>query len=113
MSTLGNDANGLFQIKILLQRFRTRDLSFSDLPGEGRPPLTLEPLVEVEAFLQKCHFAGARIIAKHFLTTASIVKESLQREWGMRKFSRRWIGHSLSDAQKVALVVAKAMLRIL
>jgi hypothetical protein len=32
----------------------------------------------------------------------------------MRKFSRRWVHHSLSDAQKVARVdAAKEMLRIL
>jgi hypothetical protein len=74
----------------------------------------LKPQVEVDAFLQKYFFASARIIAKRFLTTASLAKEILQRELGTRTFSRRWVPHSLSDAQKVARVeAAKEMLRIL
>jgi hypothetical protein len=82
MSTLGDDAYGLSQIKIGLQRFRTGDLSCSDLPRAGRPLLTLRP--QVEAFLQKYPFASARIIAKHFLMTVSIVKEIkfFRENWG-------------------------------
>jgi hypothetical protein len=99
-----DDAYRLSQIKISLQRFRTGDLSCGDLPRAERPPLTLG--LQVEPFLQKYLFASARIIAKHFLTTASIVKEILQRELRMRKFSRRWAPHSSSDAQKVARVEA-------
>jgi hypothetical protein len=34
---------------------------------------------QVEAFLQKYPFASARMIAKHFLTTASTVKKSSER----------------------------------
>jgi transposase len=112
MSTLGDDAYGLSQIKIWLQRFRTGDLSCSDLHCAGRPPLTLEP--QVEAFLRKCPFASARIIAKHFLTTVSPVNEILQRELGMRKISRWWVSHSLSNAQKIARVeAANKMFKIL
>jgi hypothetical protein len=61
---------------------------------------------QVEAFFQKHPFASTRRITKDFLTTASTVKEILQKELGMRKFSRRWAPHSLSDAQKVAHVEA-------
>jgi hypothetical protein len=105
--TLGDDACGLNQIKIWLKRFRTGDLSCSNFPRAGRPPIALGP--QFNAFLQKYPFASSRIITKHFLTTASTVKEILQRE-----FSRRWVPYSLRDAQKVARVkVAKEMLRIL
>jgi hypothetical protein len=98
----------------LIAEVQSRDLSCSYLPRAGRPPLTLGPQVEVEAFLQKYPFASARIIAKDFLTAAYTVKEIPQRELGMRKFSRFWVLHSLSDAQKVARVeVAKNLLRIL
>jgi hypothetical protein len=75
MSTLGDDAYGLSQIKTWLQRFRTRDLSCNNIPRAGRSPLTLGP--QVDAFLQKYLFASARIIARHFLTTVSTVKEIL------------------------------------
>jgi hypothetical protein len=54
------------------------------------------------------------MIAKHFLINPYTVKEILQRELGMRKFSRRWVPHSLTSAQKVARVNASIeMLRIL
>jgi hypothetical protein len=112
MSTFGDDAYGLSQIKIWLHRFRTGDLSWSDLLRAGRPPLTLGP--QVEASLQKDPFASVRIIAKHFLPTASTVKEILQKELRMRKVSRHWIPHSLSDAQKITRVESeKEMLKIL
>jgi hypothetical protein len=112
MSTLGDDVCWLSQIKIWLQRFRIGSLSCSDLPRAGRSPLTLG--LQVETFLQKYRFASARIIAKQFLTNASTVEEILQREWGMTKFSRRCVSHSLSDAQIVTRVeAAKEMLKIL
>jgi transposase len=112
MSTPGDDAYGLSQIKIWLQRFRTAGLSCGDLPRAGRPPLTLGP--QVETFLQKYPFASARIIGNHFLAIASTVKGILQKELGMRKFSRRWVLHSLSDAQNVGPVeAAKEMSKML
>jgi hypothetical protein len=73
--------------QIWLQRFRTGDLSCSDLICAGRPPLTLRP--QVDAFLQKYLFASAGIITKHFLTTVSTIKTVPQRELGMKKFSQR------------------------
>jgi hypothetical protein len=111
MSTVGENTYGMPQIKIWFQRFRTGDLSYSGLPRAGGPPLTLGP--QVEPFLQKYPFVSARIIAKHFLGTASTVKEVVPRELGMRRFSWRWVFHSLSDAQKIAPVDAAKMSRIL
>jgi hypothetical protein len=81
MNILGDDVHGLSQIKIWLQKFRIGDLSCNDLPRAGRLPLTLGP--QVEAFLQKHPCARVRRIAKHFLTTASTVKE-IPRGLGMR-----------------------------
>jgi hypothetical protein len=100
MIRLGDDAYGLFQIKIWLLGFKTGNLSCSDLPRVRRPPVILGP--QVEAFLHKCPFESVRIIVKRSLTPASNVKEILQTELGMRKFSRRWVPHSLSDAEQVA-----------
>jgi hypothetical protein len=95
----------------LVSEVQNRRSSFNDLPRAARPPLTSGP--QAEAFLQKYPFASARIIAKRFLRAASAVKEIIQRELGMRRFSRRWVPHSMSDAQKVARVeAAKEMLKI-
>jgi hypothetical protein len=43
-----------------------------------------------------------------------IIKDNLQRQFGMRKFSRRWLPHFISPGQKVACVEAsKTILRVL
>jgi hypothetical protein len=61
---------------------------------------------QLAGFKQKYPFASARIIAQHFLTTIPTIKDILQRELGMRKFSRRWVRHFFSPAQKVVPVEA-------
>jgi transposase len=112
LSTLGDDSYRVSQIKIWLQKFRNSDLSCKYSPRSGRPLLILEP--QLEALMQKYPFASARAIAQHFLTTVPMIKDILQRELGMRKFSRRWVPHFLSPAQKVARVEAsKTILRVL
>jgi hypothetical protein len=111
-STLGDDASGWSQIKIWLQRFNSSDFPCTDLPSPDRPPLTVG--TQLEAFLHKYPFTSAGAITEHFMTTVLVVKEILQRKLGMRKFSRRWVLHSLSSPQQVARVEAsKDMLRIL
>jgi hypothetical protein len=64
--------------------------------------------------MQKYPFASARVIAQHFLTTVPTIKDIIQRELWMRKFSWRWVPHFLSPAQKAARVEAsKTILRVL
>jgi hypothetical protein len=68
---------------------------------------------QLEAFVHKHPFASPRVIAQHFLTTVPTIKDILQRELGMRKFSRRWGPHFLSPAQKVTRGEAsKTILRV-
>jgi hypothetical protein len=69
---------------------------------------------QLEAFTQKYLFPCARVITQHFLTTVPTIQDILQRELGMKKFSRRWMPHSLSPVQNVARVEAsKIILRVL
>jgi hypothetical protein len=112
MSTLGDDSYAVFQIKAWLQKFRNGDLSCINSAPSGQPLLTLGP--QSEAFMQKYPFASARVIAQHFLKTVPTIKNILPRELGMRKFSRHWVLHFLSPAQKAARVEAsKITLRVL
>jgi transposase len=76
MVTLGVDAYGQSQIKVWLQKLRNGDLSCKDTPRTGRPPLTPGP--QLAAFLQKYHFASARIVAQHILMSVLTIKEILQ-----------------------------------
>jgi hypothetical protein len=112
MSTLGDDSYRVSHIKIWLQKFRNGDLSCKDSPRSGRPLLTLGP--QLEAFMHKYPFASPRVIAQHSLKTVPMINDIIQRELGMRKFSRRWVTHFLSPAQKVVRVEAsKTILRVL
>jgi hypothetical protein len=112
VSTLGNDSYGVSQIKTWLQKFRNDDLSRKDSPHFGQPLLTLGP--QLEAFMPKDPFASARVIAQHVLTTVPTIKDIIQRELGMRKFSRGWVPHFPSPAQKVARIEALTIiLRVL
>jgi hypothetical protein len=86
MSTLGDDSDGVSQIKIWLQKFRNSDLSCEDSPRSGRPLSTLRSQLEV--FMQKYPFTSTRVIAQHFLTTVSTNQDIIQRELEMRKFLR-------------------------
>jgi transposase len=95
-STLGDDSYAVSQIEIWLQKFSNGGFSRKDSPRSGRPLLTLGP--QLEAFIQKYPFASARVIAEHFLTTVPTIKAIIQRELGMRQFSRRWVPHFLSPA---------------
>jgi hypothetical protein len=104
ISTLGDDSYEVSQIKIRLLKFRNGDLSCKDSSRSGRPLLTLGQ--QLWACLQKYTFASPRVIAQHFLMTVSTIKNVLQRELEMRKFSRPWVPHFLSPAQKVARVEA-------
>jgi hypothetical protein len=52
-------------------------------------------------FLDEFHFATAGILAEHFNQSKPTIKETIQRELGLHRFSRRWIQHSLSDPRKI------------
>jgi hypothetical protein len=62
--------------------------------------------LQLETFLQEDPFVSASVITQHFFAAVLTVKDILQRELGKNKFSRRWVPHSLSDAQKVTHVEA-------
>jgi transposase len=86
MNTLGDDSYGVSQIKIWLQQFRNGGLSCKDSPRSSRPLVTLGP--QLEAFMQNYPCVSPRVIARHFLTAVLTIKDIIQRELGMRKFSR-------------------------
>jgi histone-lysine N-methyltransferase SETMAR len=110
--TLKRKAYGTSQIKISLTRFDGGDLSCQDLPKPGRPPLMMGSMFQ--AYLEKYPFASARVLAQHFFVSAPTVKDILQRELGMKKYSRRWLRHLLTGSQKAARVdSSREMLKIL
>jgi hypothetical protein len=87
VTAVGADAYGRSQVKIWVQKFGNGNLSFKEAPRTRRRPCTLRP--QLVAFLQKQHFASARVLGQHFLTSVPMIREILQRELGLKKFSRR------------------------
>jgi len=87
--TIGESAYCRAEVKFWLARFREGDLSYKDHERVGRPLAVLGTVLH--KFLTKHPFASARIMAEHFNLSHPIVKEILQREMGLRKFTRRWV----------------------
>jgi transposase len=87
VTTLGEDAYAVSQIKIWLRKFRSGDLSCKDVRRSGRPPLTLGP--QLRTFLEKYPFASARGIAQHFFPTVPTIKDIIHRDFGMKNSPAR------------------------
>jgi hypothetical protein len=96
--TLGALTVSLLTVKWLVCRFREGNTSCKDKTRSGRSLTIFEDVLS--KFLLKYPIASANIIAKHFDISVLTVKDLLIRELGLRKFTRRWVSHSLSAAQK-------------
>jgi hypothetical protein len=95
---LGPTVFSLLQVKEWRTRFAAGDLSCQDRLRAGCPIRILGKVVS--DFLEEFPFRTAGFLGEHFNQSKSTIKEILQRELGFHRFSRRWVPHSLSDAQK-------------
>jgi hypothetical protein len=65
-------------------------------------------------FLQDYPFTSASVLSRHFSVCATTVKEILARDLDLKKITRRWVSHTLSDRQKVKRVeVSTELVQIL
>jgi transposase len=85
-------------VKRWLRYFNSGDLSCADLPRRGRPLTSLGSVIE--KFLEKHPFASSKVVSRHIDVSASTVKEIMTRELGLKKYTRRWVPHELSEDQK-------------
>jgi hypothetical protein len=99
LAALGGDAYSEDSVQYWVARFESRDTSCEDLSRLGRPLTDLaEPF---RLFLQDYPFASAGMLSYHFNVCATTVKEILDRDLGVKKFTRRWVPHTLSNPQKL------------
>jgi transposase len=96
--TLGDLAMSLPGVKRWLRRFREGDTSCEDRNRAGEPLTNLRDVLS--KFFSKYSCASAKNITSHFDISVSTVTDLLARELGLRKFTRRWTPHSLSERQK-------------
>jgi hypothetical protein len=83
----------------LVAPFQSGDPSCENLSRPDRPlPDLAEPF---RLFIPNYPFASARMISRHFSVCTTTAKEILVRDLGLKKFTRRWVPHTLSDPQKV------------
>jgi hypothetical protein len=96
--TVEPDAYSKPQIARCMQRFEQGDFSCKDESKAGRPLLCLRSALS--QFLSKYPFTSAQIIEVHFEVARDSVKITLARELDLKKLSRRWLPHQLSDIQQ-------------
>jgi transposase len=97
-STFAGTALSLSTIQRWLCRFKEGNTLCEDAERPGRPMVIIGDILR--KFLARCPFASAKITFCHFGVSPSTVKEVLSREFGFRKYARRWVPHLLDDAQK-------------
>ena len=105
---LGEAAVSLATVKRWCRRLTEGDSSLDDEFRSGRPRSDLGEAVS--QFLDKEPFLSARILAKRLATNPHTIKEILTRDLGLRKFTRRWVPHNLSPANKAKRVTDARML---
>jgi hypothetical protein len=68
----------------------------------------------LRALLDKFPFANANMTSKHFRIGRGTIMEILQRDLGVKNFSRRWVPDQLNSSQKAARVNrSRALLHLL
>jgi transposase len=87
VSTLQNNAISLSTVKNWVRRFKSCDHSCGDEERPGRPLISMDPALQ--HFLKKFSFASARLMAGHFSVCQAAIKSILDRELGLRKYTRR------------------------
>jgi hypothetical protein len=86
-TVLGPTAYSLAQVKNWCTRLTAGDLTCSDQLRTDRHRHMLT--TDLSQFLQECFFGTARQLAEHFNKSKHNIKTILERELGLRKFSRR------------------------
>jgi hypothetical protein len=72
-------------------------MSCKDQSTPGHPLLVLGEALS--NFLNKFPIATASMIMQHLSQSNHIIKDIIQRELRLQKFSRRWVPHSIFDSQ--------------
>jgi hypothetical protein len=107
-ATLGKDASSEDSVQYWIARFASDDISCEDISRAGRRLTDLA--APLRLFLNDYPFASAHMLSQHFNVSATMVKEILARDLGLRKFTRRWVPHAFSDPHKVKRVEASSEL---
>jgi hypothetical protein len=97
---LHDSAYRLSAMERWFNQFKTGVAKCEENPGPGELLSGLGSYLT--AFLLEFPFASTHQMSRHLRTSHSTIKEILSHQLGLRKFSRRWVTHRLSDDQKVS-----------
>jgi hypothetical protein len=101
-TVLGEDDVSLDTVKRWCRRFKDGSLCLADENRPGRPKSDLAD--SISRLLEREPFLSARTLARKLESSRQTIKRVLATDLGMRKFTRRWIPHSVTAAQKVQRV---------
>jgi hypothetical protein len=99
---LGEVAVSLASAKPWCQRFSALDFSLDDDNKPGRPLSDRAPIIS--QLLLNEPFLSACVLPSRFATSPHTIKETSALDLGMRKFTRRWMPHELTPANKAQRV---------
>jgi hypothetical protein len=109
---VSDDCYSPVAIERWLACFREGDLSCANHSRSGRPVIDISECLR--DFLDKFPFASTSIMFKHFRIACGTILKTVQRDFGLKQFSRRWVPHQLSSPQKVDCVNrCRALLHLL
>jgi len=86
------------------QRFRSGRKSLEDESRTGRPRETDGLAASIAELLVERPFETVRSLAEVFSVSRETIRLALHDELGFRKFTFRWVPHSLTQAQKLIRV---------
>ena len=111
-TVLGNNTVHISTVKRWCRKFKNGDFSCLDEERTGRPPSDL--IHPISKILRKQPFISARLIAKQLSVTPNTVLKVLSEDMGLRRFTRKWVPHDLTEEQKLKRVdMSKSILKIL
>jgi hypothetical protein len=112
VSTFQENAISLSIVKNWLKRSKSGDLSCGDEKRPGIPLISLGSALQ--RFLKKFPFASSRVIAAHFSLDRVTIKNILDREPGLRKFTCRCVPYIRCAEQRLRKVTeSQSLLTIL
>jgi uncharacterized protein YerC len=100
---LGETAASLATVERWCRCFKDGNASLDDKFRSGRRHSDIGEVMS--QFLIKEPFLSGNVLAKRLPTSSHTIEEILTRDLGLRTFTRRWVPHDLSPADKAKRVI--------
>jgi histone-lysine N-methyltransferase SETMAR len=107
-AVLDKGAASAATVKRWCKRFKDRNFCLEDETRPGRPKSDLAKTISL--LLEKEPFLSARTLANKLASSREKIRDVLENDLGLRKFTRRWVPHELTPAQMAQRVFDSILL---